>query len=149
MNEKKRHIKCSEIAKRQNNDDNSGKMECVNRRIYSHGLQFFLTAEFCGKRAKLSKLGKKLHKKMGATDQLCCNSFPIIKGQHYNGVLVYLLPSFKSIGLSVKEKKFKINLQDWACGGHLGFLIRTILAIFDLQVTLICLIKFRVSWPFG
>ena len=39
----------------------------------------FLTAEFCGKRAKLSKLGKKLHKKMGATDQPRYNSFCIIR----------------------------------------------------------------------
>ena len=40
--------------------------------------------------------------------------------------------SFKSIGLSVQEKKFNIDFQD---GSHLGFLIRMILATFDLQVT--------------
>ena len=34
-------------------------------------------------------------------------------------------------------------------GGKLGFLIRTIVAIFDLQVTLMLPTKFRVSWPFG
>ena len=39
----------------------------------------------------------------------------------------------ESIGLSVQEKKRKIDFQD---GGHLGFPIGTILAIFDLQVTL-------------
>ena len=34
-----------------------------------------------------------------------------------------------SVGLSVQEKKRKIDFQD---GGHLGFPIGTILAIFDL-----------------
>ena len=44
------------------------------------------------------------------------------------------LPSFESV--SVREKKRKIDFQDGCHGGHLGFLIGTILAIFDLQVTL-------------
>ena len=34
-------------------------------------------------------------------------------------------------------------------GGHLGFLIRTILALFDLQVTPMLPIKFPVNWHFG
>ena len=34
-----------------------------------------------------------------------------------------------SVGLSVQEKKRKIDFQD---GGHLGFPIGTILAMFDL-----------------
>ena len=42
----------------------------------------------------------------------------------------------ESVGLSVQEKKRKIDFQD---GGHLGFQIGTILAIFDLQVTLMLL----------
>ena len=42
------------------------------------------------------------------------------------------LPSFESIGLLVQEKKRKIDFHD---GSHLGFMIRTILTIFDLQVT--------------
>ena len=42
------------------------------------------------------------------------------------------LASLEAIGLSIQEKKRKIDLQD---GGHLGFPISTILAIFDLQVT--------------
>ena len=46
------------------------------------------------------------------------------------------LPSFESNGLSVQEKKRNIYFQDDCHGGHLGFLIGTILAIFDLQVTL-------------
>ena len=40
------------------------------------------------------------------------------------------LLSFKSIGLSVQEKKRKIDFQDGHHGGHVGFLIRMILAIF-------------------
>ena len=42
--------------------------------------------------------------------------------------------NFKSIGLSVIDKKFKQDFQDV---GHIGFPIRTILATFDLQVILI------------
>ena len=36
-----------------------------------------------------------------------------------------------------------------AASGHLGFQISTILAIFDLQVTLVLSSKFGVNWPFG
>ena len=57
-----------------------------------------------------------------------------------------MLPSKFGVGLSVQEKKRKIDFQD---GGHLGFLIGTILAIFDLQVTLMLPSKFGVNWPFG
>ena len=42
--------------------------------------------------------------------------------------------------------KRKIDFQD---GGHLGFLIRRILTIFDLQVIPMLPTKFQVSWPFG
>ena len=45
------------------------------------------------------------------------------------------LPSFKSKGLSVQEEKWKIDLQDGRNDGELGFPIRTILAMFDSQVT--------------
>ena len=58
MNEKYDTYFVSEIAKRQNTDDNFGK----TRMCKSARLTIFLTAEFRGKRAKLSKLGKKLHK---------------------------------------------------------------------------------------
>ena len=51
----------------------------------------------------------------------------------------------ESIGLSVQEKG-KIDFQD---GGHGGFPIRTILAIFDLQVIPMLPSKFGVNWPFG
>ena len=53
------------------------------------------------------------------------------------------------MGLSIQEKKFKIDFQDGNCGGHLVFLIGMILVIFDLQVTSMILTKFQVNWPFG
>ena len=56
------------------------------------------------------------------------------------------LASLESIGLSVQEKKQKIDFQD---GCHIGFPISTILAIFDLQVTPMLPSKFGVNWPFG
>ena len=43
----------------------------------------------------------------------------------------------------------KIDFQDGRHGGCLGFLIRTILAIFDLPVTPMLPTMFRVKWPFG
>ena len=54
----------------------------------------------------------------------------------------------ESIGLSVQKKR-KIDFQDGGHGGHLGFPIGTILAIFNLQVTLMLPSKFGVNWPFG
>ena len=50
------------------------------------------------------------------------------------------------MGLSVQEKKQKIDFQD---GGHLGFPIRMILATFDLPVTPMLPTKFQVNWPLG
>ena len=52
----------------------------------------------------------------------------------------------ESVGLSVQDKKRKINFHD---GGHLGFPIGMILAIFDLQVTPTLPSNFGVNWPFG
>ena len=43
----------------------------------------------------------------------------------------------------------KIDFQDGCHGGHLGYPIGTILAIFDLQVTPMSPTKFGVNWPFG
>ena len=57
--------------------------------------------------------------------------------------------AFKSTGLSVQLKKRKIDFQDDGHGGHLGFPIGTILAIFDLQVTLMLSTKFQVNWLLG
>ena len=59
------------------------------------------------------------------------------------------LASLESISILVQEKKRKIDFQDGGHGGHLGFPIGTILAIFDLQVTLMLPSKFGVNWPFG
>ena len=40
--------------------------------------------------------------------------------------------SFESTGLLVQEKRFNIDIQDGSHGGHLEYLITTILATFDL-----------------
>ena len=50
-----------------------------------------------------------------------------------------------SIGLSVQ--KLKIDFKHGDHGGHFGFPIGTILAFFDLQVTLMLPTKFQVNWP--
>ena len=52
----------------------------------------------------------------------------------------------ESTGLLVQEKKRKIDFQD---GGHLVFPIGTILAIFDLQITLMLPTKYQVNLPRG
>ena len=59
------------------------------------------------------------------------------------------LPSFESTGLSVQEKKQKIDFQDGCHSPHPGFTIGMILAIFDLQVIPMLPTKFGVKWPFG
>ena len=59
------------------------------------------------------------------------------------------LQVWESIGLSFQEKKRKIDFQDGRHGGHLGFPISTILAIFDLQVTPMLSSKFGVNLPFS
>ena len=58
------------------------------------------------------------------------------------------VPSFKSVGLSV-QKKLKIDFQDGHHGRHLGFLIGTILAIFDEQIILMLPTKFPLNRRFG
>ena len=55
-----------------------------------------------------------------------------------------MLPT-KFQGLSVQEEKQKIYFQDGSNGSHLGFLIRTILTIFDLQVTPYFLPSFKLT----
>ena len=55
------------------------------------------------------------------------------------------LPSFKSIGLSVQEKKRKVHFQDGGHGSHLEFPIGMILAVFDLQVAPMLATKFHVN----
>ena len=53
------------------------------------------------------------------------------------------LPSLEPVGLSVQEKKLKTDFQGVGCGGQLGFLTGTILALSDLQVALIILPSFE------
>ena len=61
-----------------------------------------------------------------------------------------ILPmNFKSIALSVQEKKFKTDFQDGHHSRNLRFPIATIWAIFYLQFTLILPTKSRVNWPFS
>ena len=65
--------------------------------------------------------------------------------------LIYKTPrcflvSLELNGLSVQEKKRKLDFQD---GGHLGFPISKILAIFDPKDTPMLPSKFGVNWPFG
>ena len=55
-----------------------------------------------------------------------------------------MLPSFKLIGLSVQQKKFKTDLQDGGQGGYLEFPFGMILAVFYLQVPLTQATKFWV-----
>ena len=59
------------------------------------------------------------------------------------------LPSFKSIGLSVQERKQNRRFSRWRSWRHLAFPIRIILISFDLQVTPMLPTKFQVNWPFG
>ena len=60
-----------------------------------------------------------------------------------------LPPSFKSISLSVQEKKRKIDFQAGIHHHHLGFPIETILSFFYLQDTPMLPTKFRGNWSFG
>ena len=61
-----------------------------------------------------------------------------------------LLTKFQSNWpLGLREEAKKKDFQDGDHGGHLGFPISMILAIFDLQVTLMLPTKFGVNWPFG
>ena len=62
----------------------------------------------------------------------------------------YFLPtSHPDASYQVQERKRKIDFQDGSHNGHLGFPIRTNLAIFDVQVTLMLPTEFQVSWPFS
>ena len=54
-----------------------------------------------------------------------------------------------SIGLSVQEKKQKIDFQVGGHGGYFGISNGTILAGFDLQVTRMLPSKFRFNWLKG
>ena len=67
----------------------------------------------------------------------------------YLQVTRFFLASFESIGLSVLEKKRKIDFQNGGQGGHFGFTIGRILVNFDLQVTPMLLTKYQVNWLRG
>ena len=56
-----------------------------------------------------------------------------------------ILPTKSRVKWPSVQKKCKINFQDGDHGGHFGFPIGTILAIVDLQVIPILLIRFRVN----
>ena len=51
--------------------------------------------------------------------------------------------SFGSEEKAKKKKKKKKKFSRWPHGGHLGFLIETIFAIFDLHVTLMLPTSFK------
>ena len=80
--------------------------------------------------------------------QMLCNIFPILSSQ------LMKRSSFKQFFI-LKKKIYGMPVN-WAWsfeqtlnGGHLGFTIGTILAIFYLQVTPMLPTKFRVNWPFS
>ena len=61
----------------------------------------------------------------------------LISNRNGFGILIicklswYVLPSLESICLLVQEKQHKIRFQKGSQGGHIGFTIGIILAIFD------------------
>ena len=60
-----------------------------------------------------------------------------------------MLPSKFEVNWPFGSGEEEKDFQDGGHGGHLGFQIGTILAIFDLQVTPMLPSKFEVNWPFG
>ena len=71
----------------------------------------------------------------------------------YLKVTRYFQSSFESTGLSVQDKKFKIDFQDGhyvrhfdLTSGHLGLTIKMILAVLNVHVALKLSTKFRVNW---
>ena len=59
-----------------------------------------------------------------------------------------MLPTMFGVNWLLGLGEAKNRFSRWCHGGHLGFLIGTILAIFDLQVTQMLPSKFGVRWPF-
>ena len=60
------------------------------------------------------------------------------------------LPSFRSISLSIQEKKRKIDFQYTCHGGHLGFPIGTVFVVFFIyNIRPDASAKFRFYWPFS
>ena len=71
------------------------------------------------------------------------------QGYCLNKSACYFQWSFESIGLLVQKKRLEIDFQDGNYGGHLGYSIRTILAIIYLQVTPIRSTKSQVNSHFS
>ena len=59
--------------------------------------------------------------------------------------ILYSRPSFESVGLSLQENRFKIYMQDGGHGGHLGVLIETSFATFDLKWLLYFLLSLELT----
>ena len=57
---------------------------------------------------------------------------------------MWMLPLYLHV-----NQKSDYDMMICGHGSHLGFPIGTILATFDLQVTLMLPSKFGVNWPFG
>ena len=53
---------------------------------------------------------------------------------------------WSQLAYQFRRLKRKLVFEDGSHGGHLGFPIGTILAIFDLQVTPMLPTKYRVNW---
>ena len=70
----------------------------------------------------------------------------LIKSQEAHGPRVAHVSDIATADMQMCRK---IDFQDGCHGGHLGYPIGTILAIFDLQVTPMSPMKFGVNWPFG
>ena len=60
-----------------------------------------------------------------------------------------MLPTKFCVNWPFGSEEQKIDFQDGHHGGHLGFPIGMILALFDLQVIQMLPTKFQVNWPFG
>ena len=71
----------------------------------------------------------------------------------YHNVRNFGVPNFRTFTITLSFKSSLPRRQILSsyghCGGHLGFWIRKILSICDLQATLILPTKFRVNWLFG
>ena len=69
---------------------------------------------------------------------------------YFNLQFISLLPAkFRVIGLSVQQKERKTYLQIPGHGGHLGFLIETLLGTIQLHAVPIFRTRFQVNWSFG
>ena len=61
-------------------------------------------------------------------------------------VILLLQSKFRLKSTKIWKEMSKSDFQDGGCGGHLGFLIGSVLAILCLQGAPILLIKFQLNW---